>query len=813
MKSTPASRPSPYRVLDRWSIYLTSAVAAIALAVLAGWQWDLLLLRRPIPGLAPMNPTTALALLLASLSFLALTRRRRSRYQRTLGLCLAATVALIGASCLTGYLFPSLAIDQWLYTAKLSPAIHDNRLHRMAINTAVCFMLIGLSLWNMSPYRFRRRFPKTSLARRQRVADGAALLTGTLAGFCLLGYLYRVTDFQGWLVYFSMAVHTALCFGLLSAALLFRTHRGLIDVFTGSHTGSIVSRRLLPFAFGVPIGLGWLRLWGHWKGFLTTELGITLLVLSIIICFVFVIWYNGRLLNHRDKLRQQVEAALLAAESRWSSLVSSVKDLAILLISPDGIVLSWNEGAERIKGYRQNEIIGQPVSVFYTPEDLAAGEPKHNLQLAITHGSCQCQGWRIKKDGSRFWADIVITPIYNQHHELQAFAKITRDTTDQKLAQENIAYLARLIEDTSDAIFSTGVNGEIKTWNRSAETLFGYSATEVIGKQATDLMRPQITDDVREPIRRELEEHGYWKGEIVYLDHAGDKHTILQSVSNAHGPDGKPDGYVIVGRDITHWKKVEDQLRQFNATLETQVKEKTAEISQSNADLRALASHLQDIREEERAAMAREVHDELGQQLTGLKMDLALITRRLPAADTEWLLTKTQQTMTLLDTTIRTVRKIATELRPSILDDLGLVAAIDWQAQEFMKRSGIDTVFDSDLTTLELAPSVSIGLFRICQEALTNIARHAGARNVHITLKKNNGWLELSISDDGRGIDAQKQYRNGKTLGLMGMKERALMMGGALAIDSSPGKGLRLSVTLPLQQPQQSLKPQHPQKP
>jgi len=794
--------PSPTsRALDRWPIYLASAVLAIAGAVLAGWQWDILWLRRPFPSLAPMNPTTALGFLLAATSFLTLTRRR-SPWQRKTGLILALGVGIIGAACLTGYRFPSLAIDQYIYSTKVNTGNHDHRLHRMAINTALCFILISLSLTSIGPIRFRRRHSKLSRVLRRRLADGAALLAATLALFCLMGYLYRVSDFKGWLFYFSMAVHTALCFLLLATSLLLTTHKGLITVFTGALTGSTVSRRLLPFAFLVPIGLGWLRLWGHWQGFLTTELGVTLLVMSIITCFVLVIWYNARLMNNRDEQRHKIETALMAAESRWRTLVSSVKDYSIFLVSPDGRVMSWNEGAEKIKGYKPDEIIGKPISAFYTSEDAAAGEPHRNLRLAAANGSHRSEGWRIRKDGSRFWAEIVFTPIYDRHHNLQAFAKITRDTTEQKLAQEKIAYLARLIEDTSDAIFSTDNSGAIKTWNRSAESLFGYTAAEVIGKQATELMRPQITDEFREPIRRELEEHGFWKGEIVYLDHSGEKRTILQSVSNARGPDGKPDGHVIVGRDVTHWKKAEEQLRQFNTTLAAQVKEKTAEISQSNADLRALASHLQDIREEERAAMAREVHDELGQQLTGLKMDLAIISKRLPAADTEWLLTKTQATTALLDTTIRTVRKIATELRPSILDDLGLVAAIDWQAQEFMKRSGINTVFHSELTTLDLAPSASIGLFRICQESLTNIARHAGARNVSITLGKNDNWLELSISDDGRGIDAQKQHSNGKTLGLLGMKERALMMGGALAIDSSPGKGLRLSVTLPLHQPQ-----------
>jgi PAS domain S-box-containing protein len=799
MKSFPASNPLPLRVLDQWSIYVTSFVIAIALTVLAGWQWDILMLRRPIPGLVAMNPTTASAFLFAAGSFLFLKLRSNSPFHRNIGLTLAVVVGLIGAGCLAGFLAPSLAgLDQWLYSARLKTDSQDHRFHRMAMNTAFCFLLTAISLFCIGLDLTRGRYLKTIRTLIRRVADCTALLAGILALFCLLGYLYRVCDFQGWLNYFSMAPHTAFCFLLVSISLLFGTGKGTASVFTGPLTGSMLSRRLLPFAFLVPITLGWFRLYAYWKGSLTTELGVTLLVLSIITCFIFLIGYNAVLLNKRDEQRQRIEADWLAAESRWSLLVSSVKDIAIFLVSPDGNVMSWNEGAQTIKGYKPEEVIGKPISVFYTPEDAMGDEPMHNLQLAVANGSHHTEGWRVRKDGTRFWAEIVFTAIYDQHHHLQAFAKITRDTTEQKLAREKIAYLARLIEDTSDAIFSTGSDGSITSWNRSAELLFGYPAAEVIGKQATELMQPQITDDVRQPIRRQLEQEGFWKGEIVYLDNTGEKRTILQSVSNARQLDGKPGGYVIVGRDVTHWKKVEEQLRQFNTRLETEVKEKTAEISQSNADLRALASHLQDVREEERAAMAREVHDELGQQLTGLKMDLALIAKKGPSADKEWLVAKAQATMGLLDTTIRTVRKIASELRPGILDDLGLIAAIEWQGQEFMKRTGIDTSFHSDVTMIHLPPPMSIGLFRICQESLTNIARHAGATHVSIVLDGDDTHLHLTICDDGHGIDLQKRNKNGKTLGLLGMKERALMMGGTLTIDSSPGNGLSLSVRVPL---------------
>jgi PAS domain S-box-containing protein len=795
MSSIRVANPALYRVLERWSIYFTTCVMVIALAVLAGWQWDIGLLRRPVSGLVAMNPVTALSFLLSAIAFLAIRFGKPRSAQWKAGRFAAGAVVCAGLAVLCGYLFPSLeGVDHLLYPERLRVDGIGQVSNRMAINSACCFVLVGICLFQLRPSAARGAGETTR--RRWFPAEGAALLIGTLGLLSLIGYLYGAKEYYGFLRYYPMAVHSAWCFLLLALSLLLTNpERGIMGVLTGTLSGSLMARRLLPFAFLVPIVLGELRLLGYWKGYLSTELGVTLLVLSIILCFVFVVWYNALLLNRRDA---QAEAELNASESRWETVISSVKDYAIFLLDPEGRVMTWNESAARIKGYRPEEIIGQPIAVFYTPEEIERDEPRLNLEAAAATGSHSSAGWRVRKDGSRFWAEIVFTAIYDQQHRLQAFAKITRDRTEQKIAQEKIAYFARLIEDTSDAIFSTDSKGAINTWNRAAESLFGYSAAEVIGRPATDLMRPQMSEDVQEPIRRQLEEKGYWKGEIVYQDSGGEKHTILQSVSDTRDAEGNPGGYVIVGRDVTQWKKVEEQLRQFNISLEAQVMEKTAEISQSNEELRALAKHLQDIREEERAAMAREVHDELGQQLTGLKMDLALMARKIPVESKEWLLAQTQTTLALVDDTIRTVRKMASELRPSILDDLGLVAALDWQGQEFMKRSGISTSFHSNQPGIELPAAVSIGLFRICQESLTNVARHSGAKKVGITLAWETARVSLVICDDGRGIDLQQQDKNGKTLGLLGMKERALMMGGTLTIDSRPGAGVTLAVTVPI---------------
>ena len=212
-------------------------------------------------------------------------------------------------------------------------------------------------------------------------------------------------------------------------------------------------------------------------------------------------------------------------------------------------------------------------------------------------------------------------------------------------------------------------------------------------------------------------------------------------------------------------------------------------------ELRELAAHLQNIREEERAAIAREIHDELGQQLTGLKMDMSWITKKMSTSD-DILKQKIEHSVELLSKTINVVRKIATELHPSILDDLGLIDAIQWQSHEFEKRSGIKTEFNYSFLPQNPGKNIITGIFRIYQESLTNIARHAEAEKIFTKLEYKNGQIILNIKDNGKGFDVLK-FHNKKTLGILSMKERTLMMGGKYIIKSEIGKGTSIFVSVP----------------
>ena len=221
------------------------------------------------------------------------------------------------------------------------------------------------------------------------------------------------------------------------------------------------------------------------------------------------------------------------------------------------------------------------------------------------------------------------------------------------------------------------------------------------------------------------------------------------------------------------------------------------QLRESHERLRALSVYLQTVREEERTRIAREVHDELGQALTSCKLDLSWIANKLPP-DLKALLDKTRSLTAHIDSTIQTVRRISSELRPGVLDHLGLVAAIEWQANEFQNRTGIKCDLRARVREPLPDQDLSTTFFRIFQETLTNVIRHAGATHVAVDLKEADGRITLEVKDNGRGI-AREDISNTKSMGLLGMRERASLLGGVFRIGSLPGgKGTRVRVSIPL---------------
>ena len=230
-------------------------------------------------------------------------------------------------------------------------------------------------------------------------------------------------------------------------------------------------------------------------------------------------------------------------------------------------------------------------------------------------------------------------------------------------------------------------------------------------------------------------------------------------------------------------------------TIARDISKQTTELQGSFEQLRALAGRLQSIREEERKRVAREIHDQLGQALTAIKMDVSSLVHEMPE-DQRRQSTRTQAILTLVDETIRSVRRIATELRPGMLDDLGLVATIEWAGEEFGARTGTQCRLDLPPDDIVVDPDTAVAIFRIFQETLTNVARHANAKEVQARLAIENGNLTLEVHDNGSGIPREK-LQKGRSLGILGMRERATLLGGDLSITGIPGKGTAVRVWIP----------------
>lgn len=312
--------------------------------------------------------------------------------------------------------------------------------------------------------------------------------------------------------------------------------------------------------------------------------------------------------------------------------------------------------------------------------------------------------------------------------------------------------------------------------NSAVREQLGVKPEAIIGKYC-----PQVIHGLDEPWHACPLEEAVKKGQAVERE-AFDQESE-RWINSAVYPIGRStrDGGQIFFHmisDITDRKQAEERL------------------SASREQLRELSSHLESVREEERTNIAREIHDELGQILAGLKIDLSWLTKRLPK-EQEMLLEKTKSMYELIDTAVQTVKRISTELRPGALDDLGIAAAIEWQAQEFEKRTEIEVQFKAAPRDIVLERDLSTAIFRIFQEALTNVIRHADATRVKVSLKKEKDRILLRIRDNGKGIE-EKQIADPKAFGLIGMRERARFWGGEVRISGTPGKGTLVAVDIPL---------------
>lgn len=363
-------------------------------------------------------------------------------------------------------------------------------------------------------------------------------------------------------------------------------------------------------------------------------------------------------------------------------------------------------------------------------------------------------------------------------------------TGQGRTVRPDATHIAAIVESAMDAIISIDDAHRVVLFNPAAERMFGVPADEAIGTDIERFLPERYRGAHRTHVSSfaDTNQTRRTMGALRPLTAVradGSEFPIEASISQVATPAGHT--FTVILRDVSERVRAEEMLAGY-----------TRELEQSRADLRALSNKLRDMRETERAHIAREVHDRLGQSLTALSLGLNRLYQDLEhagPADIALARAETQSLAGLVQDAMKRTRRLASELHPAVLDHLGLAAAVEWQVQDFATRTGLVCHVDVD-ASLEVPRDVELPFFRVLQEALTNIVRHADARTAIVALRLEGGGLELVVDDDGRGVMEKPAGASG--LGLLGMRERLVDFGGVVTLTDRPAvNGARLTARVP----------------
>jgi PAS domain S-box-containing protein len=483
--------------------------------------------------------------------------------------------------------------------------------------------------------------------------------------------------------------------------------------------------------------------------------------------------------------RKRAEEALRASEERWRSIFEN-SAVGISLTGPSGVFTATNRAYQQMLGYTEEELRALSFMDITYEEDR---EVNWALSRELWEGKrrqFQCEKRYRRKDGKLIWARITVSLAPGTEAVSQFSMAIVEEITERKRAEEELRRsedrLRLSIDTIPTMVWTLRDDGALDFLNKRWRDYTGVSLEEGIEKP-TGVMHPEELPDVMEKWRAGMAAGEPFEHEMRLRRADGAYRWFLVRTVPLRDESGNIVKWFGTSTEIEDRKQAEDALQR------------------SFDELRALAARLQSAREEERTRVAREIHDELGQALTAIKIDLAALIRDLPG-DSRPQIHRSQSILKLLDEAIQSVRRIATELRPGILDDLGLVAAVEWAAEEFQARTGTQCPVSLPGVDIALDPERATALFRILQETLTNVARHTNATRVEVRLTQENEDLILQVHDNGQGID-EEHLSGSRSLGILGMRERALLLGGELTISGAPRKGTVVRVRIPQPNPKQ----------
>ncbi|HYO83307.1 MAG TPA: PAS domain-containing sensor histidine kinase [Bryobacteraceae bacterium] len=485
-------------------------------------------------------------------------------------------------------------------------------------------------------------------------------------------------------------------------------------------------------------------------------------------------------------------------------LIECVFDYALITYDLDNHITGWNIGAERTLGYPESESLGQPGDILFTPEDRERGEVQRELECAILEGRATDERWHLKRDGSRFWASGVMTLLRDDQGQPRGFAKVLRDLTERKNAEDAIRAseerLRLFIETVSDhALFDVDPDARITSWNSGAESLFGYRQQEILGQHVATLFPAEYREQgyVEQELARTVA-LGKVEAEQWLVRRDGSRFFARWATHRILDDRGELRGFAKVLRDDTERLLVEQRRRELEqqerARLQGQVAHTGAELDRRKDELRALAASLLTAQEEERRRIARELHDDLSQRLA--LVETKIVHLRNSAGLTQQVMAEVERIREDLAALSELVRNLSHRLHPSMLEDLGLEPALRVLVEELEAANDLGVRLAISPLPGRLPVETATALYRITQEALRNVVKHAPGALVTVRLSHIADSLVLTIQDDGPGFD-RDAVRGARGLGLISMQERAGVLGGTVTINTVRGTGTEIVVKMP----------------
>jgi PAS domain S-box-containing protein len=470
---------------------------------------------------------------------------------------------------------------------------------------------------------------------------------------------------------------------------------------------------------------------------------------------------------------KQVEQNLLAVQNELTSTLNAIPDL-LFELGLDGRYYSYRSPRTDLLSVPPEQLVGSLISDVLPPE--ASAVCLAALQEANETGYSSGQQFQLRLGEADKWFELSIARKTSEKTDDPRFIVISRDITERKRGELNLLTLYTAIDQSPISVVITDADARIQYINPHFTTISGYAAAEVIGKNPRMFKSEQTPDEVYADMWSKISCGQIWHGELLNRSKSGQLYSEETHIAPVKDASGRINQYVCL--------KIDNSER-------IQAEEKLAE---SYLELQRLSSHLEHLREDERAKIARDLHDEMGALLVALKMRASWLASKLPA-EMPLLTEEAKHISALVAEAISSMHQIVTELRPNLQEGFGFAATFEDYVKKFQQRTGIECRFALPEEEMKLDTNRAVTLFRILQESLNNVEKYSQAKRVKILLTARDNSLSLVVEDNGVGFDPAMRKKG--SFGLIGIRERTLMMGGKAKISSTPGKGTKVSITLP----------------